>query len=352
MAGKSTEDTILDNFKLFVDENYAKCINVPSHPPDYAKIIEWQCSQCGEIPREFSFLVGKYLRHISFTEFHSKLAQLASAIRQMNNENKYEDIYIVIFGGLNKSNFWVSILLFRLLENIITGILDNGSGKMAYWANNKKILLLVPDDMSYMGGQLSANLLNFSGLIPGMDILTRENITTLIACPYIGIGAKIVFFNIKPKHNVIISGVSEIIPTFLDYIIRDNPVGRKLVDRKIMTKYFVFDRAYYKAFLYKYTLYLIYFDHKLADGVSIFQKMLALGTYYNCDNTIGLMGPLIQNCKLENYKVKNIPPSPDQLFDDFDKTNVCPLPYYKTIQYTYKGNIINTKDEINMAKIF
>ena len=67
MAGKSREDTILDNFKLFVNENYDKCIQVPSHPPDYDEITQWQRAQCGDIPREFSLLVGKYLRHISYS---------------------------------------------------------------------------------------------------------------------------------------------------------------------------------------------------------------------------------------------------------------------------------------------
>jgi len=62
----------------------------------------------------------------------------------MHNENKYEGIYIVIFGELNKSNFWVSILLFRILGDVITGILDNYSRSVIDRVRNKKILLLKP----------------------------------------------------------------------------------------------------------------------------------------------------------------------------------------------------------------
>src|SRR3972149_2784858 len=264
----------------------------------------------------------------------------------MHNENKYEGIYIVIFGELNKSNFWVSILLFRILGDVITGILDNYSRSVIDRVRNKKILLLIPDDMAYTGTQLVTSIQDFSMFMGG--VLTLSNITVLIACPYIGSGA------IRPflSHNIRINNTSEIVYTFLEHIMSNNPTERKLINKEILNDYFGVDRIYYRAFLYSYNLYLIYFDHKLADSLSIFQKMLALGTYYNCDNTIGLMGPLIKDCKLSDYKVNNIIPSPYLKIDDFDSMNVCPLPYYKTIQYTYKRNVLDTNDEINLAEIF
>jgi hypothetical protein len=85
-----------------------------------------------------------------------------------------------------------------------------------------------------------------------------------------------------------------------------------------------------------YGIIPIYFDHKLADGLSTFQKLLRFGTYPLNQNDICIHRSLINNCEVPNIdeqKITNL--CNFDLIDIPDDTS-CPISFYKNIEYKYK----------------
>jgi len=101
----------------------------------------------------------------------------------------------------------------------------------------------------------------------------------------------------------------------------------------------------------------IYFDHKLASGVSTFQGIISFGLYYMKNEATDVQSNL-------NYLLKNMKPIPlirgcedvytadkiKLLYDDhFDLQvslkNICPPAFYKTIKYS-----VSKLEDINKLK--
>jgi len=100
-----------------------------------------------------------------------------------------------------------------------------------------------------------------------------------------------------------------------------------------------------------YNIIPIYFDHKVADALSTFQKFLRFGIYpinydAECEHE-----SIINNCEppIDTYTYKNM--CKDYLHD-IPSEFVCPIPYYKTIIYEYKEYIfrLNLSLEENLKK--
>jgi hypothetical protein len=91
----------------------------------------------------------------------------------------------------------------------------------------------------------------------------------------------------------------------------------------------------------------IYFSHKLADSVSIFQKIYAFAPLYDISSffVTSFNGGLIENCDSNKYDPKLLIDDVEDIKDcDNPKCYICPEPFYKTIKYfNNKGYAIDSK---------
>jgi len=98
-----------------------------------------------------------------------------------------------------------------------------------------------------------------------------------------------------------------------------------------------------------YIRYTMYFDHKLADGLSTYTDTYALGNPLNmkyCKDDWGVI-PLIGNCNQEQTEAVNALRC--QKVEPEAKLgwkNACPSPFYKGIRYTYNGIVVKSFYEI------
>ena len=278
---------------------------------------------------QFALYFAKYLTHISFDDFYQQLRKLCIDLLMMLKEDKM--CIMVIAGEINKSNTWVSLLVYNILKERIKYVILSKYCKKMYKLFPQAIFIH-PDDCSYSGSQITSDI--YVGQCSSVDDV--NDIQYYIFCPYVSNFAK---KTIQATTSV----------NFLDSTIFFNPLQynieqevnenkqSELCEMKMnTTTNLLFDN-----FKEDKELCTIYFDHKLADGVSIFQKIIALGVYYTDDFTSiknNIKG-LIHNC---NYEISSLNLSKLNTYDiaSIYGEKMCPPPFYKTINYTLNNENI------------
>lgn len=265
---------------------------------------------------KFGYEFAQTLTHISYNEFYENLWKLGITLLQKFNDS--QKVYVYIGGNLQKSNLWVTLLLWPTIKPIIKGLLTD-------IPKNFTDTILYIDDCSYSGNQVIKFINN--------RFPQETFINNLIVCNvYISKYANTL---ISKKCNVIF--ITEL-QNFNNAIINDiNDVNIKnflKLNNKNLTN--------------------VYFDHKLASGLSIFQGILAFGLYPPSKTNFNeydwrkkmTVNSLIRGC--ENfYNNENI----GYLYldsNDFheDYKNSCPLPFYKTINYTFNNIKLNDIEKL------
>lgn len=316
---------MLERFRTFAAENYPKCFGGGLYPINNDRAIEWIAAQPAGCAREFAALFYSHLRRVSFDEWITALNKMSVEIIMKIERRKYSRVVLVIDGQMTKSNTWVAIILFmrigKYVTDVVNDIVRDFSGEYP-----ENTLFIHPDDCSYSGKQIHESLYQST-------IGTK---TYVIACPYIGSTAyeRLKRSPVKfPKATVIFDNFDQQL---------ENNTGDYSCDDIVNKSMKIFTTEMYKTFHYSRGLSAIYFDHKLADRVSIFQKVLALGPVHN-----GIaVGSLISGCETFEYKVRGRVPSNDDNISDFDADGVCPKAYYKTINYTYNGVLVDKNRNI------
>jgi hypothetical protein len=97
----------------------------------------------------------------------------------------------------------------------------------------------------------------------------------------------------------------------------------------------------------------LYFDHKIADSVSTFQKIYYLSPLFGCPNSLESI-PFIEGCGNVG-EIKTLKSEIDvyRYFNNLEKSNkdvACPPTFYKSIIYTYKGKPISDVLTINFLE--
>jgi hypothetical protein len=226
------------------------------------------------------------------------LGKICAEIREI--KDRYKNIILLLSNKLNKSNFWTSMFIFHYLNDIITHVTQQIQDTSFI---EEKSLIVIPDDSSYSGIQITTY--SYNARYIKHDIL--------FAIPYISKAAKKkIISNLRTDDNKIL-----------------------LCDSTIE-----FEK-------YKNKLYPIYFDHKLADSVSTFQLTYALGRDEVTGDPNFKYEPmsLIRGCEL--YKEVDDPETletGDIL--DIVKEKMCPPPFYKYIQYTFRGKVIENLEDL------
>jgi hypothetical protein len=219
--------------------------------------------------------------YISYIELKRNLSIIINNLIIYILENKKEEVYIFQNKkNKNKSNYWISLFLIYKLKdsNIKYTIIDN------YYLNikNDDIIIFI-DDCIYSGEQMSSILKTF---------IISKKIKSLNIClvvPYIStIGKQLIIKEID-KHNLKLFFYKELTEN-TSTILTDDEI-EKIED------FYPDEDDIINNFKNKY---LIYFDHKLADGISTIPLFYSgvMPTFYN--------KLLLENLKTEHNPAKRL----------------------------------------------
>lgn len=317
------------------------------------------------------------------------MKQISQNIIELLQTMNYDEIIFVSSDIISKSNFWVMLLVINYIHEFLElnndikekiKISSNCSNTYIYFKTkpHTKMLVFYFDDMSYSGKQIESS-------IPKIEDNHKDNFKLYLALGFISKTAINVIKENKPNFNLLkdtekIISNRETLENWFD----------KTDTKKICKNYFSIidteDDIIYSLFIMIfYTIFCnnkedysdlvdnfihidnaevielfmsllsisdngiqcydniipIYFDHKLADGLSTFQKFLRFGTYPN-NNSKCEYESLINNCEYIKTDSKYDNLCKKKLTDIEDKFS-CPYSYYKKLQYTYHKNKINSK---------
>lgn len=328
-SGKSSKSQEVELLDQFWKENASKLDVKKTYPLNPAQLNQWIEEQGDECSKKFATIVKKYARHVSFAEFKNAMNRLGNAIKLTILDKKYDRVVLVLDAPISKSNTWAALLLYPYIREYITDIVNNiyNVKDIMNTTTLQKILVIVPDDASYSGRQLGEGVKDFSAR------LNYPNVDIFIAVPYMGKLAYQTYFR-ECKH-CIVSNTTELIPTLQENLEAEN--------------YPCIPQVKWNGYLGPVFQYWegqipIYFDHKLADGLSTLQKVFALGPIFTRD--VGkeeqIPHSLIDSCEstyndpprnIYEY-IGDITSAPE--FNEHPE-KLCPPPYYKLINYTFKG---------------
>jgi hypothetical protein len=346
---KTNQDGIIDKMNSFYRENEKKLELNKSYPPNKNEITQWILKMNKIVKKNkgettlnkvswatFASQFSAKLDYISFKSFSEQTRRVAAEIVakiNMSPDDNYE-VILVIDGVFNKSNTWVSLLMWPTIGPYVKYIVSSAVEALSIHLNLKSkkkttSLIIHADDCSYSGNQFYAAFVDIPAYCKKYRVKPSEFIYYM-AFPYISINAKDLlreelreegfkFINI-PNNSV------EIFP-FMKLMEEDG------VNTTDLFKLLGRDSKKPEAELFQWTkrAHAIYFDHKLADAVSVLNKILAFGPIRDPNTGIVTTRNLIIGC--ENFEYQ--PNDPSKAFGDFDK--VCPPPFYKSIVYTING---------------
>lgn len=358
----------IKKFNAFYDENRGK-INMPNamnYPLNFQKALRWAESHCDEESRQFALAIIKNTRYISFSNLMNVLTSVVSEYVDRMDADALQ--VLLIPGSLSKSNTWVTLLAYRILRKHITHICDNVTG--IYKETTRKgspiygrnIAFIVLDDCSYTGSQLAGTLsfdkfemphhsteashlsdrwLDWHGeQIKYADMLISEIKTVKIHAliPFMTSNAYN-FLSTKIPH-LVMSPLTVILAKFQDKIDISKIKPAVLAE-------------FEETFQYHANINTVYFDHKVADGVSTFNKVYMLAPIFNCIADHIPSYRFIENCSsshVEEVSRSEVPnrssrPNVYKYIIDVEKkygkkSHVCPRTFYKQIDYRFGGKKI------------
>jgi hypothetical protein len=366
-----------DSMLAFYEENKAKIhMNEHSqHPINYEGFAEWKAHlsdlhnislRRNEITTylKFAEVLEHSLRYITFPEYMSVVEKIANEMIELIKANK--TVCFVLGENIEKSNCWVSLLFFDI---IVKKMPKEELQDKLFFFGTKRIHSIVKlslqrtgptviiscDDMTYTGSQIVEKEFleetfrckapcpkdEYRGIphyvaVPYTTSIAKQKI---ISPPRMGMNAK--FFE-----NTVV------LPTFKEQVeeyYKDEPGVIRQINliceekessiKKSRRKNYLNTKRGHNAFgcIFGLGQSAVYFDHKLADWVSVMQQLLAKGSYppnisynnvkakFNNGEKIEPRNalPLIKGCVTLEY-------GPE----------LCYKAFYKQIQYTYFGHAI------------
>lgn len=304
--------------KFYQENKHLLEQKIIEYPINEENFLKWIDSYQTDDLKSLASLLRKYTKYVSYNEFTSKIASICAGIRAQHKS--YNRVILCMNNKLNKSNFWTSFLVYSFLKDIITEIAIDSFDNIMNIKEEDKVLGIICDDTSYSGNQLKVLM----GKIP-------KDFTVYMVVPYISTIAQSKLK--KVSDNIFFPSEIEVFKPFNENIAKDK-IGN-ISARKIAEKY---------KLPIKFST--IYFSHKLADMVSIFQTIYSFGFPFSSiliDKKYFKYQPLslVKNCDLPK-EFPNILPT-DNIYDIQDLTGVekmCPKPFYKLFKYKYNNEEI------------
>ena len=270
--------------------------------------------------KDFATIVYENLKYVSFSEFYDNCIKVATTVVQFVQSNNIQNVVLYIPENLNKSNFWVSLLMYSELIKICTHCIFKISDLNLILDTKESTVFLYPDDCIYSGKQISFNISKLINVYKHLH-LDISNTIFIPIVPYI----------CKPTYSKLISDFSDRIYLYIP----EN------------TNTFMNMRGYFEKYNYDISNTLndpdfglnksiIYFRHKLADNVSILYLIIRLGYYYTPTKN-DFIGSLINYCGSPDETVESLVDN----YDLIDNYSECPEPFYKKIDYKFFNYSVN-----------
>jgi hypothetical protein len=273
------------------------------------------------------------IRYISFQDFLKQTENVRNDIFNYIENNKIENIIFFINEGYQKSNFWTFLLNFKYFDDRFNKKMyiyfnkdDNYDNIFLNYIENIKIktLVIYTDDMTYSGSQiaLTQNFINlcnknkeyvyFTLLVPYLTFVAKNKIN-YTECKNFYESTEI-----DTNHNII-SDLGLKLWFLISNSTKYNNTFRSDNYMKVLNRLSLYTD--------KDDRFWIYFQHKIADSVSIYNGFLSALPYITYDNLtkrfkLELLGHIAKNCKVEELG--------------------CPPTLYKTLDYKFNGQSIIT----------
>lgn len=333
------EDAI--NFDKFVKENATKVKLSQTYDINDVELFNWTRQVAAWSNNNdviaFANTVEKNLIHVSFTELFTQLRHVGKEILTLIEPFPNRVVVMIIDGGYRKSNVWIAQLLWQFIGSEVNLIVDRPSSiPSELW--EQKLFVIHPDDMSYSGNQIMGTLFSVED-----SIEDYPNATYILALPYISTSAVNAITSVIPLVKILKS--TQRIQNFDENL---SDMGYKAFS--VMQT--MHSSPWRELYAIQPTHALIYFDHKLADSVSIPSKLVAGPIAYNPNTKEIRKFNIIRNCENAIYKTET-----GSIVDattyvtDFDDMFTCPLAFYKQIDYTWKGKSLIQDADLSIVEI-
>lgn len=255
------DDSII-TFDKFWQENKNDIINPKSYPINYKNLRIWCSNQEDKCSKLFALKFSKLFKHIGFKKFFDDLVVMAYDFI-ISTDYKNDTKNILYIGNMSdKSNIWVSLLIWPYIRSSISKVIygETELKKFNLVNLNKDYRLLYPDDMSYTGGQIY----EFHKRV--FSSIKKKDMVLLI--PYITNSAILKLHDLPIK----LLDTITIIPTFAEYF-GDN-------DQKCLDEFVKQYKSDYALFGFTKDKACVYFDHKVADDISVYRYVMTLGPIF------------------------------------------------------------------------
>lgn len=341
-----------------------KAIN---YPLNYKKAIDWTLSHCDRLTTQFAKQIIEKTVYINFAFFIERLKKICISFKRNYVEQK-NNIYILILPfTINKSNLWVSMLCHELIGDMLDDVYFSVTDVYNYYihdknAGDKNVVCIVCDDCAYTGSQVNSYCSLLSTKIKYKNKPVEPESTSR---EWLDWRKKII------DDTVIIEKTLDIRRFSINLLIPF--IGSMAMDIVLSNKYIMLPKdiknfktfreeintqdypqnvlnEFEQSFQYHTNISAIYFDHKIADAVSTFNKVYLLAPVFNC-NITNLSSCFIDGCSNDKKIPDHI-----KIYDTYvnveDKLEgkACPPTFYKSIKYTYNGQIIDCFK--NVKKVF
>lgn len=276
------------------------------------------------------------LRHVSFTEFYDRLKALVEMVKVEMMDKTH--VIFSIYPHINKSNTWMTILLWDLIEpyaNELNIQLDiDHDGK--FNGRGKKALILMLDDGVYSGEQIGALAYRRYAF---------DQTVRWIFCPFMSVNGK-KYLETRRIHVPTDANMVPISDIYDVAIEKNNMMDCKtFLSTSPWQALFQADAAPVSTFKVDAAIVsrpiAIYFDHKMPDYISVTNKLISVApTPHKLEGKWVWGGgiPLVKGCTwasnfydpckpIERYSIELI-------------QHPCPVGHYKLLEYTFRANPI------------
>jgi hypothetical protein len=368
-------ESYLNEFDQLYKENQDKLYLSKTYPLDEENCRLWVDKQPTKCSKLFALLFRKYTTHISFPQFLDRLYKLCYDIKLHIVSERFTNVVLLVPNVVIKSNTWVSLLAYKVLQGSITHVFVSPYEVIEFLydeiaTKNRKTLVLYADDCSYSGDQVQRFLTNALGrFIPDPEEnptgIPESQIKCMLLIPFMSRTAYNRIFKPPMDTILMLSSETHIFETF-HYKLKEEDLMncqsefKEIIDQ-LMGGTGGDDRC------------TIYFDHKLADYVSIFDTLYASGQVFippeqikkelkaadeedyddeeRQERAFVSTRPfhflsLISSCKMPK------PEGSAQYVQSFLKANAghCPPAFYKHIKYTFHNIPIDASLGLNKLK--
>lgn len=322
-----------NNFDEFVTENMRRLDILQTYPINTNALQDWMIACIHSTPdaniHAFAQTFAANLRHISFFQLRDRIYKVCQELRKRIESTKQPLVVLLLGDSYRKSSTWISMLAWHALRDLVSLAVKRVSQLPESFWDAPNPIIIHADDMAYSGSQLAYAIGESKHLL-----LENSRVQYLLLLPFISTTAKGRLADEVPMARI--PEAAEHIKNFEEQL---TEAGHNAGEVLAALMHDPWKQLYGVEGAHS----LVYFDHKLADSVSIPNKMLAGPTVLNSATGQVEVYKIISNCEDAIYRSDT-----GQLLRwntyvfDFANNFTCPVAFYKLIEYTWQGRKVTS----------